>query len=183
VTLNVADLAKVEINWPAPSPIPYGVPLSGEQLNASASVPGTFAYGPAEGNVLAPGKHTIVAVFTPENQHAYAVASATVTIKVEALQDAASLLSGHTDGEMGREVEEELIPEINEREMPKRSNPPQRDVPASRAPVREPVAVDRVPAKERAATNSKAHPEKVRETRIYKGVTYEKGDDGQWHRL
>jgi len=167
VPLNVADLAKVEINWPAPSSLPYGTPLSSAHLNATASVPGSFAYGPAEGNLLPPGKHTLMAVFTPENPHAYAVTTASVTLKVDALPDAASLLTAHTEGFIGREVEDELIPEINEREMPMKKG----IAPAQRAPMREPVA----------GAGPKAV-EKVRETRIYKGVIYEKGDDGQWHR-
>ena len=186
VSLTVADLAKVEINWPAPGAIAYGTPLSGAQLNATASVPGSFAYGPGEGNVLPAGKHTLVAVFTPDNPHAYAVTTASVTLKVDALPDAASLLTAHTEGYVGREVEEELIPEINEREMPmKRNNAPaQPEVPVVHAPLREPVVVERVPARERSGAAEKVtRPEKVRETRIYKGVTYEKGDDGQWHRL
>jgi hypothetical protein len=186
VSLTVADLAKVEINWPAPNPISYGTPLSNAQLNATASVPGTFAYGPGEGNVLPAGKHTLLAVFTPDNPHAYAVTTASITMKVDALPDAASLLTAHIEGDVGREVEDELIPEINEREMPvKRNNAPtQREVPVVRAPAREPVVVERVPARDRSVAAAKApEPEKVRETRTYKGVIYEKGDDGQWHRL
>ena len=40
------------ITWPTPAPISYGTALSGVQLNATASVPGTFAYTPDIGVVL-----------------------------------------------------------------------------------------------------------------------------------
>ncbi len=47
---------------------------------------------------------------------------------------------------------------------------------AQRSPAKEPVlVVERVVVDEPVA----AAP---RETRTYKGVVYEKGDDGQWHR-
>jgi MinD-like ATPase involved in chromosome partitioning or flagellar assembly len=161
VPLTVAELAKVEINWPSPSSIPYGTPLSEAQLNATASVGGTFSYGPGEGNVLPPGKHTLLLVFTPDNPQTYAVANATVSLKVDALQDVSSLLTAHTQGPIGHEVMDQSIPEINEREIVRKTS--------SAAP-RE-VVTDRAPVKEQ------------RETRTYKGVIYEKGDDGQWHRL
>jgi hypothetical protein len=167
VPLAVAELAKVEINWPAPNAIQYGTPLNEAQLNATASVPGTFSYGPAAGNVLPPGKHSLVAVFTPDNLYTYAGASTSVTLRVDALLDVTSLLTAHIQGPIGREVAEQSIPEINEQVM-RSSAPVQRmsDV-AERAQVKEPVVVMPQP----------------HETRIYKGVTYEKGDDGQWHRL
>jgi Flp pilus assembly CpaE family ATPase len=173
VPLTVAELAKAEINWPTPTGIRYGTPLSDAQLNAAASVPGTFAYGPAAGNVLPPGKHMLIAVFTPDNPHTHAVATATVTLKVDALPDVASLLTAHTQGPIGREVADESISEIREQEITKKSSAPaQREVVVERAPVKEPIQmVERVAANE------------LRETRTYKGVTYEKGEDDQWHRL
>ena len=44
------------ITWANPAVITYGTPLSGTQLNATASVPGTFAYSPAAGAVLNAGR-------------------------------------------------------------------------------------------------------------------------------
>jgi hypothetical protein len=169
VPLTVSELAKVEINWPSPSSIPYGTPLSEAQLNATASVPGTFAYGPSEGNVLPPGKHTLLLVFTPDDLKTYAIANATSAIKVDALQDVSSLLTAHTQGPIGREVMDQSIPEIDEQEMVGRKT----SAPAPREAAKEPAA----------AVASTPKPEKQRETRTYKGVNYEKGDDGQWHRL
>jgi Flp pilus assembly CpaE family ATPase len=171
VSLTVAELAKVEINWPSPNSIPYGTPLSEAQLNAIASVPGTFAYGPSEGNVLPPGKHTLLLVFTPDDPHTYAVANGTVALKVDALQDVSSLLTAHTQGPIGHEVLDQSIPEINEREMLVRKS----NVSGPREVVE--LVARREPVAEVVSTP------KPRETRTYKGVNYEKGDDGQWHRL
>ncbi len=42
------------ISWANPANIVYGTALSGTQLDATASVPGTFTYTPAAGAVLAP---------------------------------------------------------------------------------------------------------------------------------
>ncbi len=126
-SLTITELEKVEINWPAPEPVRYGTSLSEQQLNATSSVPGTFAYGPSEGNVLPPGKHTLVAVFTPDDPQTYAVANATVLLKVDALPDVSSLLTAHTQGPIGREVIDQVLPEINEPEvLIKKSSVPER---------------------------------------------------------
>lgn len=185
--ITVAELAKVQINWPTPAPAQYGTQLSEMQLNATASVPGTFAYGPCAGNVLPPGKHTLLAVFTPQDSRTYALASAMVTLTVEALPDVSSLLTAHTQGPIGREVVDEPISEIRERELVRKSPPSApREIPAAeRAPIKEQVlVVEPAAIKEPAAVPVSAPPKtgEPRETRTYKGVIYEKGDDGQWHR-
>ena len=64
------------ITWPAPTPIWSGTPLTVLQLNASADVPGTFAYTPDFGAVLALGAHTLSVVFTPTDTVNYTTASA-----------------------------------------------------------------------------------------------------------
>ncbi len=53
------------ISWVPPAPIPYGTALSGTQLNATASVPGTFVYTPAAGTVLTAGTQALAVTFTP----------------------------------------------------------------------------------------------------------------------
>ena len=54
------------ITWrPDPATIPYGTLLSGAQLDATSSVPGTFVYTPGIGALLAAGTHTLSALFTP----------------------------------------------------------------------------------------------------------------------
>ncbi len=60
----------------------YGTALSATQLNATASVPGTFTYSPAAGTVLRAGKTTVTAVFTPTDNVDYSGASAAQTITV-----------------------------------------------------------------------------------------------------
>jgi YVTN family beta-propeller protein len=54
-----------------PAVIYDGTALSGTQLDATASVPGTFTYSPAAGAVLAIGTHTLTATFTPTDTTDY----------------------------------------------------------------------------------------------------------------
>ena len=81
VSLTVAK-ATLVVTWPTPAPIAYGTALSATQLNATASVPGKFAYSPALGEVLAPGTYTLTATFTPIDTTDYAAAQATVSLTV-----------------------------------------------------------------------------------------------------
>jgi MinD-like ATPase involved in chromosome partitioning or flagellar assembly len=242
ISITVTELEKVKIDWPAPAAIPYGTPLSGNQLNASASVPGRFAYGPCEGNVLPPGDHTLLAMFTPDDQRNYSISTANVVLKVEAPAEVDSLLTVHTKAPterelevrpiadanewksatprniapLKREVEEQSIAEINEwKAVSRKVNPPvqreleeqsiaeinewesatrrmstavQREVEvAEPAPVEErDLILERItgkPAHVSKASTPPPPPRAPRETRAYKGVIYEKGDDGQWHRV
>jgi hypothetical protein len=66
VSLTVTK-ATPAVSWPAPASIVYGTALSAAQLNAKASVPGSFAYDPAAGEVLAAGEHELSVTFTPKN--------------------------------------------------------------------------------------------------------------------
>ena len=70
------------ITWTAPTPISYGTLLDGAQLNATASVPGTFAYTPAAGTLLNVGSQTLSVTFTPTDSVNYARATATTTLTV-----------------------------------------------------------------------------------------------------
>ena len=70
------------LNWATPAAITYGTPLSAAQLNATASVPGTFAYLPVSGTVLGAGSQTLTATFTPTDTTNYNIATATVTLTV-----------------------------------------------------------------------------------------------------
>ena len=54
------------------------------QLNATASVPGTFVYTPAAGTVLAAGTHTLGVTFTPTDTTRYTAATASTTLVVTA---------------------------------------------------------------------------------------------------
>jgi hypothetical protein len=81
VTLTVNQAAPV-ITWGAPSPITYGTALSATQLDATASVAGSFAYSPAAGTVLKAGSQTLSANFTPADTADYLTAKAGVTLTV-----------------------------------------------------------------------------------------------------
>jgi FG-GAP-like repeat/Bacterial Ig-like domain (group 3) len=75
------------LNWPTPAAIAVGTPLSGTQLDATATyqgatLPGTFAYTPAAGIVLSAGTHTLSVLFTPTDTTDFATATATVQIVV-----------------------------------------------------------------------------------------------------
>jgi len=80
-TLTV-DKATPTITWVTPSAITYGTSLSPTQLNATASVPGTFVYSPVSGTVLGAGSQTLSVTFTPTDTTDYNAATATVTLVV-----------------------------------------------------------------------------------------------------
>jgi len=70
------------ISWPTPAPITYGTPLSATQLDATTSVPGTFAYSPVAGTIPSVGTHTLKVTFTPTDTSDYLTATASVTLIV-----------------------------------------------------------------------------------------------------
>ena len=63
VTLNNGTLTVLSISslvtWTNPAPVIYGTPLSSNQLDALASVPGTLVYTPTNGTVLNAGTNTL----------------------------------------------------------------------------------------------------------------------------
>jgi hypothetical protein len=81
VTLAV-NQATPTINWPTPTAISYGTALSATQLDATASVAGSFSYTPALGTVLTAGPQTLSVNFTPTDTADYGGASASVTLTV-----------------------------------------------------------------------------------------------------
>jgi hypothetical protein len=81
VPLSV-NQATPTINWPTPSPITYGTPLSATQLNAVASVPGTYVYNPAAGTVLNAGNQLLSVTFTPTDSTDYKQATGSVNLQV-----------------------------------------------------------------------------------------------------
>ncbi len=86
VTSNNAVLTVTLVNptltWATPAAIAYGTLLTNTQLNASANVPGTFAYTPGVGALLNAGSRTLSVLFTPTDSARYATASATVSVNV-----------------------------------------------------------------------------------------------------
>ena len=70
------------IAWAMPAPITNPTPLSATQLDATASVAGSFVYSPPAGTVLPAGTQTLSVTFTPTNASAYNQAQASVSITV-----------------------------------------------------------------------------------------------------
>jgi hypothetical protein len=79
VTVNKATPT---VTWAAPGAITSGTALSSTQLDATASVPGSFVYSPASGTVLAAGAQTLTVIFTPTDAVDYNTASVSVTLTV-----------------------------------------------------------------------------------------------------
>jgi hypothetical protein len=82
VTFDVLKAVPI-ISWGTPSSIVFGTALGSAQLNASANVPGSFAYDPAAGTVLGCGSKTLSVVFTPTDANNYSSATVTTTLLVQ----------------------------------------------------------------------------------------------------
>ena len=70
------------ISWGVPSPLSYGTALGGGELNATASVGGTFAYTPGPGTVLGAGSQTLSVIFTPADTVGFNTAAKAVGLTV-----------------------------------------------------------------------------------------------------
>jgi sugar lactone lactonase YvrE len=81
VTLSV-NQATPTIKWTTPAPITHGVALSGEQLDATSSVTGTFTYSPIAGTVLGVGSQLLSVFFTPTDITDYTTATSSVVLTV-----------------------------------------------------------------------------------------------------
>jgi hypothetical protein len=82
---TVTYASQPTVTWGAPAPIAHGTPLSSAQLNATASVPGSFSYDPPAGTVLPVGNvQTLSVTFTPADSANYSSpVTETVTINVQ----------------------------------------------------------------------------------------------------
>ena len=81
-TINVLK-ATPTVSWAMPGDITSGTALSDAQLDAIASVPGTFNYTPAAGAVLASGEgQTLTVTLIPTDSTDYASAAGSTTINV-----------------------------------------------------------------------------------------------------
>jgi GH18 family chitinase len=101
--------------WATPASIAFGTPLSGTQLNATASVAGTFVYSPAAGTVLPVGTSTLTVTFTPASS-SYTSAKQTVSQVVTAatLSTSGSFGSVNTGTVSHAHAIEGNIPEFGE---------------------------------------------------------------------
>jgi len=80
----IVNKATPIINWPTPAPIAAGTALGDAELDATASVAGSFMYSPAAGTTLDSGTHTLSATFTPTDTADYTDATASVSLTVNA---------------------------------------------------------------------------------------------------
>ncbi len=81
VTITVKQAAPT-VTWAAPAAITYGTPLSSTQLDATASVPGTFVYSPAAGAIEGGGSDKLSVTFTPTDDVDYTTGKASITLQV-----------------------------------------------------------------------------------------------------
>ena len=81
VSLTVTKTTPV-ITWNGPASITYGTALSSAQLNATATVGGSFVYTPAAGTILNAGTQTLSVIFTPTDTTDYTTATKTISLTV-----------------------------------------------------------------------------------------------------
>ncbi len=223
----IVDKVTPAIDWPAPEPINSVTLLGPAQLNARASVPGTFAYHPAACEQLAPGAHTLSVTFTPADSVNYTQAQAAVSLTVTPIAPAeitwldpisipyGTVLgneqlnaSSSTPGSFVYTPAAGHVLPPGEHRLSVIFTPEDREKYAE-AQAAVTLIVEGLPhvatlleaaaqtpsacgAAAQLAPAGAAEPEVVREsehitqgaereTHTYKGVVYEKGDDGQWH--
>jgi hypothetical protein len=82
-TLTITQ-AVPQVTWTEPAPIDYGAPLGPSQLNATANIPGSFAYTPSIGTALSSGAQTLSVVFTPADTVDYSSVTNSVNLQVNA---------------------------------------------------------------------------------------------------
>ncbi|MRR35792.1 hypothetical protein EG829_14155, partial [bacterium] len=84
VSIDVTPLPST-LTWPNPASLIEGMPLGPNELNATASVPGTFTYTPTAGTALPPGSHELNVSFVPDDPN-YSTVQATAFIEVLPIQ-------------------------------------------------------------------------------------------------
>ncbi len=87
LAVTSTDKTAPTITWNAPAAIPSGTALSPTQLNATASVPGSFVYSPAAGALLANGANALTVTFTPTDTTKYSTQTASVKLLVTGKPD------------------------------------------------------------------------------------------------
>ena len=74
------------VTWTNPVAIIYGTPLSTNELNATANVPGSFVYFPTNGAVLDTGTNALSVVFIPSDTVDYSTSTNTVELVISPAQ-------------------------------------------------------------------------------------------------
>jgi hypothetical protein len=80
-TLTVLPSAPT-FTWTNPAAITYGTQLGATQLNASATIAGSFTYNPPAGTALNAGTNTLLATFTPTDTNDYSGATINANLVV-----------------------------------------------------------------------------------------------------
>ena len=97
VTLNVTAKTTPVITWNTPAAVVVGTALSATQLDATASVAGTFVYSPSAGAVESTaGLVTLNVTFTPSDTADYTTATASVTLNVTAINKTTPVITWST---------------------------------------------------------------------------------------
>jgi Flp pilus assembly CpaE family ATPase len=172
--------ARPIISWSSPEPISYGTALSDAEFNATASVPGTFAFTPAKGTVLTAGTQTLEATFTPEDTTNYDIAQASVPLLVTALPQLETLVRGPLDADRedishNLQTNRALGGQIRRIQ----GNSPLEGEGPMGVPSRSTGRADA--NADESQTGGNTHDSDGQETRTYKGSIYVKGTDGKWH--
>ena len=71
------------VSWPLPSVLTFGQHVSGSELDARASVPGTFRYSVPPGTLLSPGVHHVSLTFQPRDTEDFTPVASTKTVVVD----------------------------------------------------------------------------------------------------
>jgi Flp pilus assembly CpaE family ATPase len=134
MSVSVTKTVPATVKWETPARIPYGTPLSSTQLNATSSIPGTFVYSPAAGDVLPAGRHKLHVSFNPADSSKYAVAESIEVIEVEAVPNLDSLLkaSSQTSYSTAEESEPPSPVEVEEEVYALATPAPQQRTPETR---------------------------------------------------
>ena len=86
------------VAWASPPSFSYGTALSSSQLDATASVPGTFLYTPAAGAILAAGLDMLSVTFTPTDTSLKSTTWVTTIIVAKAIPGLSVADGGSYDG-------------------------------------------------------------------------------------
>jgi hypothetical protein len=83
IQTTIATKLTPVVSWSAPAAITFGGALGNGQLDATATIPGTFVYNPPAGTVLPVGNNEPLSVtFTPNDATDYTTATGSTTITV-----------------------------------------------------------------------------------------------------
>ncbi len=100
--VNRAAAVAPTLTWATPASIPYGTPLSANQLDAvatdatGAAVPGVYTYVPPAGTILNAGTQTLSVTFMPTDLNSFLTVSKTVNLTV--LQGPSAITLAATSG-------------------------------------------------------------------------------------